>query len=155
MTESTDRLDSTKLNSVESASTNIADKKVPIAVSSTHQSIDSKTIKHTPKAMYVTSGNSITPKGKLDKMPKMVANGSRAFIWYLLAIMVLILDQWTKWLAQTKLAFNDPVPVIEPFLNWTLAYNYGAAFSFLADAGGWQKWFFSGLALMMRKPSKT
>ena len=149
MTESTDRLDSTKLNSVESASTNIADKKVPIAVSSTHQSIDSKTINHTPKAMYVTSGNSITPKDKLDKMPKMVANGSRAFIWYLLAIMVLILDQWTKWLAQTTLAFNDPVPVIEPFLNWTLAYNYGAAFSFLANAGGWQKWFFSGLAFVM------
>ena len=72
MTESTDRLDSTKLNSVESASTNIADNKVPIAVSSTHQSIDSKTINHTPKAMYVTSGNSITPKDKLDKMPKMV-----------------------------------------------------------------------------------
>ena len=69
MTESTDRLDSTKLNSVESASTNIADKKVPIAVSSTHQSIDSKTINHTPKAMYVTSDNSITPKDKLDKMP--------------------------------------------------------------------------------------
>ncbi|MEH6768819.1 MAG: hypothetical protein V7622_13855, partial [Psychrobacter sp.] len=85
MTESTDRLDSTKLNSVESASTNIADNKVPIAVSSTHQSIDSKTMNHTPKAMYVTSGNSITPKGKLNKMPKMVANGSRAFIWYLLA----------------------------------------------------------------------
>ena len=147
MTKPIDRLDSTKLNSVESTSTNIADNKA--AVNSTHQRIDSETMSHTPEATYVTSGKSITLKGQLDKTPKMVANGSRAFIWYLLALMVLILDQGTKWLAQTKLSFNDPVPVIEPFLNWTLAYNYGAAFSFLADAGGWQKWFFSGLAFIM------
>jgi signal peptidase II len=33
-----------------------------------------------------------------------------------------------------------------PYFNFTLAYNYGAAFSFLADAGGWQRWFFTGLA---------
>ena len=79
----------------------------------------------------------------------MVSNGSRAFMWYALALIIIVIDQWTKWLAETKLTFHDPVPVIEPFLNWTLAYNYGAAFSFLADAGGWQKWFFSGLALLM------
>lgn len=79
----------------------------------------------------------------------MIANGRRAFTWYLLSLVMLIIDQWTKWLAETKLTFHEPVPVIEPFLNWTLAYNYGAAFSFLADAGGWQKWFFSGLALIM------
>ena len=78
-----------------------------------------------------------------------MANGSRALVWYILALVIVIIDQWTKWLAETKLTFHDPVPVIEPFLNWTLAYNYGAAFSFLADAGGWQKWFFSGLALLM------
>ena len=70
-------------------------------------------------------------------------------MWYGVALLVLIIDQATKWLAETKLSFHDPVPVIEPVLNWTLAYNYGAAFSFLADAGGWQKWFFEGLALLM------
>ena len=102
-----------------------------------------------PIPMHVTTGSSLTPKGRLIKTPKIIANGSRAFVWYLLALVVLILDQWTKWLAETNLTFNEPVPVIEPFLNWTLAYNYGAAFSFLADAGGWQKWFFSGLALVM------
>ena len=98
---------------------------------------------------HVTTGSSLTPKGRLNKTPKVIPNGSRAFMWYALALIIIVIDQWTKWLAETKLTFHDPVTVIEPFLNWTLAYNYGAAFSFLADAGGWQKWFFSGLALAM------
>ncbi|WP_201528019.1 signal peptidase II [Psychrobacter frigidicola] len=102
-----------------------------------------------PRPAHVTTGSSSTPKGRLIKTPKLIANGKRAFAWYLLSLIILGLDQWTKWLAETKLNFQDPVPVVEPFLNWTLAYNYGAAFSFLADAGGWQKWFFSGLALIM------
>ena len=110
-------------------------------------------VDHSPKPAHATTGSSITPRSRLTKStnrtPKLVANGSRAFVWYVLALVIVIIDQWTKWLAETKLTFHDPVPVIEPFLNWTLAYNYGAAFSFLADAGGWQKWFFSGLALLM------
>ena len=106
-------------------------------------------IDDSPKPAHATTGSSSTPKGRLNKTPKIVANGSRAFMWYLLSLVVIVIDQWTKWLAETNLTFLEPVPVIEPFLNWTLAYNYGAAFSFLADAGGWQKWFFSGLALVM------
>ena len=106
-------------------------------------------VDNSPTPAHATTGSSTTPKGRLKKTPKMVANGSRAFIWYLLALAVLIVDQWTKWLAETNLNFLEPVPVIEPFLNWTLAYNYGAAFSFLADQAGWQKWFFAGLALVM------
>ena len=105
-------------------------------------------VDHSPKPAHATTGSSTTPKSRLNKTPKMVANGSRAFIWYLLSLVVIIIDQWTKWLAETKLNFLEPVPVIEPFLNWTLAYNYGAAFSFLADAGGWQKWFFSGISVV-------
>lgn len=108
-----------------------------------------RTVDNSPKAAHATIGNSATPRSRLIKTPKMLANGSRAFIWYALSLVVLVLDQFTKWLAETNLTFHEPVPVIEPFLNWTLAYNYGAAFSFLADAGGWQKWFFSGLALVM------
>ena len=106
-------------------------------------------VDNSPQPAHATTGSSTTPRSRLTKTPKLVANGSRAFMWYALALVVVIVDQWTKWLAETKLTFHDPVPVIEPFLNWTLAYNYGAAFSFLADAGGWQKWFFSGLALLM------
>lgn len=113
-----------------------------------HIKVDTET--HTaPKPAHVTTGSSTVPRSRLTKKPKMVANGSRAFVWYLLSLVVIIIDQWTKWLAETKLNFHEPIPVIEPFLNWTLAYNYGAAFSFLADAGGWQKWFFSVLALVM------
>ena len=115
----------------------------------THKSADSDYTNHTPTPAHVTTGSSSIPKGRLVKTPKVIANGSRAFVWYLLSLVVLIIDQWTKWLAETNLNFNEPVSVIEPILNWTLAYNYGAAFSFLADAGGWQKWFFAGLALLM------
>lgn len=104
---------------------------------------------HSPKPAHATTGSSTTPRSRLIKTPKMIANGGRAFMWYLLSLAVLIIDQWTKWLAETNLTFHEPVPVIEPFLNWTLAYNYGAAFSFLADQAGWQKWFFAGLALVM------
>nr|WP_227677115.1 signal peptidase II [Psychrobacter urativorans] len=111
------------------------------------QSIDVAT--NDRKVAHVTTGSSLVPKGRLRKTAKMTANGSRAFVWYALSLLVLAIDQWTKWLAETNLTFNEPLSVIEPFLNWTLAYNYGAAFSFLADAGGWQKWFFSGLALVM------
>ncbi|MBH0005076.1 signal peptidase II [Psychrobacter sp. SWN149] len=106
-------------------------------------------VDQSPKPAHATTGSSTTPRSRLTKTPKIVANGSRAVRWYVLALVIVIVDQWTKWLAETNLTFHDPVPVIEPFLNWTLAYNYGAAFSFLADAGGWQKWFFSGLALVM------
>lgn len=63
-----------------------------------------------------------------------------------LALLVILLDQLTKIWAVSTLTFAEPVAVM-PYLNWTLAYNYGAAFSFLADMGGWQRWFFAVLAV--------
>lgn len=93
------------------------------------------------------SPETISANAALIRAPKI--NGSRALLWYVLSLLVIVADQWTKWLAETTLTFHQPVPVIEPVLNWTLAYNYGAAFSFLADQSGWQKWFFAGLALVM------
>jgi signal peptidase II len=66
--------------------------------------------------------------------------------WLWLSTLVIVLDQGTKYLAENQLQLYQPVPVL-PFFNFTLAYNTGAAFSFLADAGGWQRWFFLGLAL--------
>jgi signal peptidase II len=65
-----------------------------------------------------------------------------------MALVVLALDQWTKWLAVTHLSYGVPVPVMEPWLNWTLVHNFGAAFSFLSKSGGLQHWFFSGVALL-------
>lgn len=65
-------------------------------------------------------------------------------VW--LAVILLVLDQVTKWIANTELSLGEPVAVL-PHLNFTLVYNYGAAFSFLADMGGWQRWFFTALAV--------
>ncbi len=65
-----------------------------------------------------------------------------AIIWVWLAIAVFILDIATKQLAEMLLVYAQPVEIL-PVLNFTLLYNPGAAFSFLADQGGWQRWFFT------------
>ena len=70
-----------------------------------------------------------------------------ALIWLLLSAAVIGLDQWSKQWVLTSLPEFQPVPVIEGYWNWYRTYNPGAAFSFLADAGGWQKYFFAVLAI--------
>jgi signal peptidase II len=74
--------------------------------------------------------------------------GSTALKTLWIALLVIVIDQVTKYVAVTNLIFGEPVSVMD-HLNWTLAYNYGAAFSFLADMGGWQRWFFVVLAFTM------
>jgi signal peptidase II len=64
-----------------------------------------------------------------------------------IAIMTLFVDQITKWQALTHLQLGVPEPVL-PFLNWLLLFNPGAAFSFLAQGSGWQRWFFTILGLI-------
>ncbi len=66
--------------------------------------------------------------------------------WLWLAAVVIVLDQLTKYWADAQLQLHWPREVMTGF-NLTLSYNAGAAFSFLADAGGWQRWFFITLAL--------
>ena len=61
--------------------------------------------------------------------------------WLWLSGLVIGLDQLSKWLAASLLVPYQPVPVM-PSFNLTLMYNTGAAFSLLARAGGWQRWFF-------------
>jgi signal peptidase II len=68
--------------------------------------------------------------------------------WLWLSALVVALDQGTKWMAEAALDPYLPVPLV-PSLNLTLMYNEGAAFSFLAGAGGWQRWFFAGLATLV------
>ena len=68
--------------------------------------------------------------------------------WLWLAVLVLAIDLGTKALASTLLAYGQPVPVM-PMFNLTLLHNTGAAFSFLAEAAGWQRWFFVVLALLV------
>ncbi len=64
--------------------------------------------------------------------------------WLLLAGVVVILDQITKYVAVAALAGQPPVEVT-PFFNLLLVYNRGAAFSFLAGMGGWQRELFIGI----------
>ena len=61
---------------------------------------------------------------------------------------VVVLDQLTKYIASTSLEMHQPIAVM-PMFNWTLMHNTGAAFSFLADAGGWQRWFFAVIAVVV------
>jgi signal peptidase II len=68
--------------------------------------------------------------------------------WLWVSVVVLVLDQCTKLLANTLLAAHQSVELL-PFLALRKAYNYGAAFSFLGDASGWQRWFFIVLALVV------
>ncbi len=70
------------------------------------------------------------------------------FIWLLVSALVVALDIWTKNIASESLTLYRPVELTS-WLNLTLAHNYGAAFSFLSDAGGWQRWLFTGLALVV------
>ena len=64
---------------------------------------------------------------------------------YALAVIVVFIDQVTKSWAESELVFAQPVFVL-PQLDWLLLYNKGMAFSFLSDAGGWQRWFLSAVA---------
>ena len=68
--------------------------------------------------------------------------------WLWLSALVVILDQFSKFFAERLLVLYAPVPVL-PFFKFTLAYNPGASFGFLSQAGGWQRWFFIVLALII------
>lgn len=66
--------------------------------------------------------------------------------WLALAIVLVALDQLTKWAVTQTLTYGAPLALL-PNLNFTLLHNPGAAFSFLAGAAGWQRWLFSTLAV--------
>jgi len=78
----------------------------------------------------------------------MVARNN-ALPWLGLSALMIAADQWTKALAVGSLAYQQPVPLVPGFWNWTLTHNTGAAFSFLAGAGGWQHGFFITLAVLI------
>ena len=67
---------------------------------------------------------------------------------FILALLVIALDQYTKMWASNELVYRVPVEVTAWF-DLMLAHNTGAAFSFLASAGGWQRWFLAVVALLV------
>ena len=75
-----------------------------------------------------------------------IAAGGLRWLW--LSLLVILLDLGSKYLADSLLAYAEPVPLL-PVFDFTLLYNTGAAFSFLAGAGGWQRWLFVAIAVGM------
>jgi signal peptidase II len=76
-------------------------------------------------------------------MLKLFTQTGWRFLW--LALLTIVLDQYTKMLIVEHIELYQAVQITS-FFNLTHVYNYGAAFSFLHDAGGWQRWFFTGIA---------
>ncbi|WP_137818240.1 signal peptidase II [Pseudomonas sp. 2FG] len=78
-------------------------------------------------------------------MPEASRFGRLAWLW--LSVLVFVLDQASKFYFEGALTLHQQIVVIPDYFSWTLAYNTGAAFSFLADSSGWQRWLFALIAL--------
>jgi signal peptidase II len=83
--------------------------------------------------------------------------------WIFGALLIIVLDQASKVYFDSQLQYGERWRVL-PFFDFTLLYNPGAAFSFLADGQGWQRWFFTAIALaatgliihlLRRSPTQT
>jgi len=68
--------------------------------------------------------------------------------WLWVSAVVLLLDQASKLTIDGSMHLYESIPLL-PFFNLSYVHNTGAAFSFLSDAGGWQRWLFAGLAIVM------
>jgi signal peptidase II len=80
-------------------------------------------------------------------MPQPRRNSPSLAVWLGLALLVVVADQFTKTLILGWFQLGDVRPVTS-FFNLVRVHNTGAAFSFLAGASGWQRWFFVGLGLV-------
>ena len=78
----------------------------------------------------------------------MAKSKSLMWPWLALAVGIVLVDQLTKWLILGNYRLGDSTYVTS-FFNIVRAHNTGAAFSFLANAGGWQRWFFIGLSAII------
>lgn len=78
-------------------------------------------------------------------MPGGSAGVAKRWLW--LAAAIVLADQLTKLAVVRSFAFGERLAVVPGLFDLTLLFNRGAAFSFLAGAGGWQRWFFTGLGV--------
>ena len=69
--------------------------------------------------------------------------------WLWLSVLVLVIDQASKFYFENRLDLYEQIVVIPDYFSWMLAYNTGAAFSFLADGAGWQRWLFALIAVVV------
>lgn len=79
-------------------------------------------------------------------MKKMIMSTGLRWLW--LALVVLTLDLISKQWVITHFWLGESIPIIS-FVNFTYSHNHGGAFSFLADKGGWQRWAFSAIAVII------
>lgn len=85
--------------------------------------------------------------------------------WLWLSAVVVVIDQASKLYVERSLDLYERIEVVAGYFDWTLAYNRGAAFSFLAEHSGWQRWLFAAIAVAVSavlvvwlkrlKPSET
>nr|WP_161936345.1 signal peptidase II [Pseudomonas syringae] len=73
--------------------------------------------------------------------------GRLAWLW--LTVLIVVIDQASKYYFENALSLYQQIVVIPDIFSWTLAYNTGAAFSFLADGAGWQRWLFALIAIVV------
>lgn len=78
-------------------------------------------------------------------MPDASRFGRLAWLW--LSLLVFVIDQASKFYFDGTLKMYEQIVVIPQYFSWTLAYNTGAAFSFLAGESGWQRWLFALIAI--------
>ena len=69
--------------------------------------------------------------------------------WLWISVLVLIIDQTSKYYFESTMTLYQQIVIIPNYFSWMLAYNTGAAFSFLADSGGWQRWLFALIAVVV------
>lgn len=94
------------------------------------------------KARFVTLLNLLLKHQLTISQPK------KKVLWFGLALIIIVVDQLTKSIATAALTYAEPVAFL-PYFNFTLLHNYGAAFSFLSDAGGWQRIFFGVISFVV------
>ncbi|CAG9169111.1 signal peptidase II [Cupriavidus pinatubonensis] len=94
--------------------------------------------------MASTTSRSARPARRNNK----ASGNTTPLLWMAFALLVVVLDQFFKIVIVRTFTYGESRPVTR-FFNLVLVYNKGAAFSFLADAGGWQRWFFTGLGLVV------
>ena len=89
-----------------------------------------------------------TESRSAETLPGITAVSRRPFLgWLLLALLIIAADQFSKIWFDGALLYGQRWNIL-PFFDFTLVYNTGAAFSFLADGQGWQRWFFTVIALV-------
>jgi signal peptidase II len=84
----------------------------------------------------------------MTEEPTSLRSGRGATTWLWLTAVVILLDQWSKQIIVSNLALYDTLTIL-PVFNIVRLHNEGAAFSFLSDAAGWQRWLFTGLGTVV------